>query len=52
LQFFLTDKKNHFFRAALYFNTQVRPDSLAPIYEFVKEDVFKLIETFEWEEGE
>ena len=51
LQFFLTDKENHFFRGALYFNTRVRPDSLAPIYEFVKEDVFKLIETFEWEEG-
>ena len=51
LQFFLTDTENHFFRGALYFNTRVRPDSLAPIYEFVKEDVFKLIETFEWEEG-
>lgn len=49
-QFYLTDSTHHFFRGALYFNTQARPDSLAPIYTFVKEDIFKLIETFEWKE--
>lgn len=47
-QFFLSDTTNHFFRAALYFNTQARPDSLAPVYEFVREDIMKMIETFEW----
>ena len=48
-QFFLTDSTNHFFRGALYFNTQARPDSLAPLYDFMKEDIMHLINTFEWE---
>lgn len=47
-QFYLSDSTNHFFRGALYFNTQARPDSLAPIYTFVKEDLLKMIETFKW----
>ena len=50
LQFFLTDslEQQHFFRAALYFNTEARPDSLAPIYTFVKKDIHRMLETFEW----
>lgn len=47
-QFFLTDSTRHFLRGSLYFNTQARPDSLAPVIEFVKEDILHLIETFEW----
>jgi len=47
-QFYLTDSLNHFFRGSLYFNSKVNPDSLAPIYSFVKADVLKVIETFEW----
>lgn len=50
LQFYLTDSVNHFFRGSLYFNSKVYPDSIAPIYNFVKEDVFKVIESFEWTE--
>lgn len=49
-QFYLTDSTQHFMRASLYFNTQIQPDSLAPAYEFVKEDIVKLIETFTWNE--
>jgi gliding motility-associated lipoprotein GldD len=49
-QFFLSDSTNHFFRGALYFNTQVRPDSLAPVYDFVKQDLAHLINTFRWKE--
>jgi len=49
-QFYLTDGEDHFFRASLYFNTQVRPDSLRPIYDFVRKDVMKMIETFTWTE--
>ncbi|MBK8489920.1 MAG: hypothetical protein IPL49_03190 [Saprospirales bacterium] len=49
-QFYLTDSLHqHFFRAALYLNTQSRPDSLAPIYEFLRQDVDELITTFRWE---
>lgn len=49
-QFYLTDSTRHFLRGALYFNTQARPDSLAPIYQFVEEDILRMIETFRWEE--
>ncbi len=48
MQFYLTDSTRHFLRGALYFNTQINPDSLAPVYEFVKADVMKMIETFQW----
>ncbi|MEL6274768.1 MAG: hypothetical protein AAFU03_06690 [Bacteroidota bacterium] len=47
-QFFLTDSTSHFVRAALYFNTQARPDSLRPIIDYVVTDIDRLIETFEW----
>lgn len=52
LQFYLTDSlgQEHFLRGALYFNTQARPDSLAPVYDFVKKDVQKILDTFEWME--
>lgn len=47
-QFYLTDSTKHFFRGSLYYDTQVRPDSMAPITSFIKEDIFRLLETFEW----
>ncbi len=47
-QFFLTDSTQNFVRGALYFNTHVQADSLAPIIDYVREDVLHLIETFKW----
>ncbi len=47
-QFFLTDSTDHFLRGALYFNTQPRPDSLAPVINFIKQDIMEMINTFEW----
>lgn len=47
-QFYLTDGKNHFFRASLYFNSRVNPDSTAPVLTFVKQDIDTLIATFRW----
>ena len=47
-QFYLTDSTQHFLRGAIYFNTQAKPDSLAPVYEFVKADALKMIESLEW----
>ena len=47
-QFFMSDSTAHFLRGALYFNTQIRPDSLAPLYEFVKQDISHMINTFAW----
>jgi gliding motility-associated lipoprotein GldD len=46
-QFYLTDSTNHFFRGALYFNTEVT-DSLLPINNFLKEDIKHIIESFRW----
>ena len=50
LQFYLTDSTRHFLRGALYFNQQVRPDSMAPVYRFVEEDIYRLISSFHWTE--
>lgn len=47
-QFYLTDTTNHFLRGALYFNTQSKPDSLAPVVDFVKYDIMGMINSFDW----
>jgi len=49
-QFYLTDSTDHFVRGALYFSTVPNNDSLAPVIEFLKDDINHLIETFEWKE--
>ena len=49
-QFYLTDSANHFFRGALYFDTQVS-DSLLPVNNFLKEDIINLIESFRWKDN-
>ncbi|MCS6928737.1 MAG: hypothetical protein NZM43_04480 [Saprospiraceae bacterium] len=48
-QFFLTDSVRHFLRGALYFRTQARPDSLAPVLDFMRQDMNRLIETLRWQ---
>ncbi len=48
-QFFLTDSIQNFVRGALYFNTQTRPDSLAPVIAFMKKDMDKLVGTLKWQ---
>lgn len=48
LQFYLTDSVNHFMRGSLYFNIVANNDSLAPVIDFITDDVRHLIETIEW----
>lgn len=48
LQFFITDSTTHFIRAALYFKTATKNDSLKPIIDFVKSDIKHMISTFDW----
>lgn len=48
LQFYLTDSVNHFMRGSLYFNVRTNNDSLAPVIDFVTDDIRHLIETIEW----
>lgn len=47
-QFFLTDSTKNFLRGALYFNVAPNKDSLAPVLEYINEDIVHLMETFEW----
>jgi len=49
LQFYVTDSVNHFLRGSLYFYEKPNPDSIAPVQQFIDEDVMHLIETFSWE---
>ena len=46
-QFYITDSLNHFFRGALYFNTEIS-DSLLPVNNYLKEDIRQLIQSFKW----
>jgi gliding motility-associated lipoprotein GldD len=47
-QFTMTDSTKNFLRGALYFNTKVQNDSLAPAIDFMKKEVMHLINTLEW----
>jgi len=48
VQFILTDSTKNFFRGALYFNNVPNKDSIAPMAEFIREDVIRMMESFEW----
>jgi gliding motility-associated lipoprotein GldD len=48
LQFFATDSTRHFLRGSLYFYTHPNKDSLAPVINFLSEDVKHLMESIRW----
>lgn len=48
LQFAITDSSRHFLRGALYFNSIPNKDSLAPVIDFIKEDMMQLMESVSW----
>lgn len=47
-QFTITDSTENFLRGALYFNTKVSNDSLAPAIEYMKRDIMHIINTLKW----
>ena len=47
-QFFVTDSVHHFFRASVYCNCPPNADSLAPVYEYLRKDIVRMVESFEW----
>ncbi|MBC7921972.1 MAG: gliding motility lipoprotein GldD [Ferruginibacter sp.] len=49
-QFYITDSTTHFLRGALYFPTATQNDSLAPVIEYVKEDIIHLLNTTRWKD--
>jgi gliding motility-associated lipoprotein GldD len=51
-QFTITDSTENFIRGALYFNTKVQNDSLAPAIDYMKRDIMHMINTLEWKSPE
>ena len=47
-QFFVTDSTTHFLRGAVYFNTALKNDSLAPVIEYIKIDMAHLINSVQF----
>ncbi|GAA4452983.1 hypothetical protein GCM10023189_17280 [Nibrella saemangeumensis] len=47
-QFITTDTTTHFLRGALYFNTATANDSLAPVIEYIKQDMVHMLNTLKW----
>jgi len=48
VQFYMTDSIRHFLRGALYFDREPNMDSLAPVNDFLRQDIERLIETLTW----
>lgn len=49
-QFHTTDSANHFLRGALYFKSSTQNDSLAPVINYIKQDMLHLLNTLQWKE--
>lgn len=52
VQFYLTDSTRHFIRGALYFNIRPNNDSLAPVIDFLMQDIRHFIGTTEWKNAD
>lgn len=50
VQFFMTDSSKHYLRGALYFNTAIANDSLAPVIQYIKQDILHMINTMAWKQ--
>ena len=50
LQFVLTDSIAHFFRGSVYCNDVPNQDSLAPIVNYMRHDVRRLMESLQWKD--
>lgn len=48
LNFYISDGQKHFLRGALYFNAKTEIDSIQPMFDFLKADIIKMIETTKW----
>lgn len=48
VQFFLIDSSKNFIRGALYFQAVPNTDSIKPVVDFIRKDIYHLINTFTW----
>jgi gliding motility-associated lipoprotein GldD len=46
--FYITDEKTHYVRGSFYFDKHTKTDSVAPIFEFLKEDIVRLMKSIQW----
>jgi gliding motility-associated lipoprotein GldD len=51
VQLYLTDSVNHFLRGSLYFKVKTNSDSLAPVIQFIAEDLVVLANTLRWKKS-
>ena len=49
VQFMLTDSTSRFFRGALFYECKPNVDSLAPVTQYLNENVIELIQSFHWQ---
>ncbi len=47
-QFWVTDSNRHFLRGALYIDCTPNNDSLAPVLDYIQEDINHMIESVRW----
>lgn len=48
MQFYFTDSTSHFMRGSLYFYAAPNKDSIAPVLDFIKKDIYRMAETLQW----
>ena len=48
IQFFITDSMQNFLSASLLFNSKPNYDSLLPYIHYIRTDIKKIIESFDW----
>ena len=48
VQFWVTDSVKNFVRGSLYFTVRPNHDSLAPVVNFLREDIVHLMESIQW----
>lgn len=49
-QFYLTDSVKRFVSGVVYFNVRPNYDSIRPVLDFVKSDLYEFMETIKWDE--
>jgi gliding motility-associated lipoprotein GldD len=47
-QFYLTDSTNHFLHGSLYFYASPNKDSIAPVLNYLKQDIVHIAQTLQW----
>lgn len=48
IQFYVTDSTSHYLRGVLYFNQNTNADSIAPVLDYLSEDVLQIVESLKW----